>query len=161
MHLLDGGKCSNITKTHYKILHFPAMHRFMKTIITNTDTWISWVWLQLWCLIKFHLCVFGQPYLIHRSLMARVCFCKLCNIWSIWWFVTFSSSSFYLHHYWFVVDWTVENKFEWNLNHKENYFHARKCIWKRHLQAGPYFDSVRVRRIKSNGDSAPNYWVLP
>ena len=38
--------------------------------------------------------------------------------------------SHYLNQCWNIVNWTIVNKLQWNLNRKFIYFHWRKCLWK-------------------------------
>ena len=64
--------------------------------------------------------------LTHLPPMPHICVSELGHHWFRWWLVACSALSHYLNQCWFTANWTLENKFQWNLNH----FHTRKCIWK-------------------------------
>ena len=40
---------------------------------------------------------------------------------------------------WVIVNWTLRNKLQWNLNQNDKTFHSRKCIWKFRLSNGGHF----------------------
>ena len=44
----------------------------------------------------------------------------------------------FLNQYWDIVNLTLGNKLQWNLNRNLIYFHSRKCIWKCRLENGDH-----------------------
>ena len=50
------------------------------------------------------------------------CICKLTITGSDNGFVVWTAPSHYLNQCWNIVNWTLENKFQWNLNHNSNLF---------------------------------------
>ena len=67
----------------------------------------------------------------HLPLAPHICFSKLGQDWFRLRFVTCSVPNHYLNQHWLLVNWTIRNKFQWNLNQLRNKtFHSRICIWK-------------------------------
>ena len=65
---------------------------------------------------------------------------SLGNHWFRLWLVTCSQQSHYLNQCWFVLNWTVRNKIQWNTLQT---FHSRIWISKR-LQNGDHFVYVSM-----------------
>ena len=60
--------------------------------------------------------------LTHWGRVRHICISNLPHHWFRWWLITFSEPSHYLNQYWFVIDWTSRNNFQWNLNQNTTVF---------------------------------------
>ena len=74
--------------------------------------------------------------------------------------------SHYLNQYWNIVNWTLGNKLQWNLNQNSN-ISIKKCIWKCCLWNGIHFVSASICQAlpwqKSSGVFqclSLNEWVI-
>ena len=54
--------------------------------------------------------------LTNWSRVTHICVNKTYHHWFRWWLVAWSGPSHYLIQCWKIVDWTLGNKFKWNLN---------------------------------------------
>ena len=54
----------------------------------------------------------------------------------------YAAPSHYLNQFWFIINWTLKNKLQWNFNQNKKKFHSRKCIWKCRLPKWRPFCSV-------------------
>ena len=76
--------------------------------------------------------------------MPHISVSELDHHWFRLWLVACSAPSHYLTQCWFIVNWTLGNKFWWDLNWEFCHFHIRKCIWKCCLQNSGHFVLVSV-----------------
>ena len=54
--------------------------------------------------------------------MTHICVSKLCHHWFRLWLVAWPAPSHYLNQCWNIVNWTLRNKLQWNLNRNSNIF---------------------------------------
>ena len=54
--------------------------------------------------------------LTHWGRVTHICISKVGHHWFRWWLVPWTAPSHYLNHCRNIVNWTPENKLEWNLN---------------------------------------------
>ena len=52
--------------------------------------------------------------------------------------MAWSAPSHYLNQCWNIVNWTIRNKLQWNINQNSNIF-IKKCVWKCRLWNGSHF----------------------
>ena len=55
-------------------------------------------------------------HLTHWGGVTHICVVELGHHWFRWWLVACSASSHYLNQCWNIVNWTLGNKLQWNLN---------------------------------------------
>ena len=92
--------------------------------------------------------------LTHWGQVTLICVNKLSIIGSD---VAWSAPSHYLNQCWNIVNLTIRNKFQWNVNRNSNIFihenhrpphlswrSVRKCIWKCRLRNGGHFISASM-----------------
>ena len=72
----------------------------------------------------------------------HICISELSMHRFRWWIPACSGPSHYLNQCWLIVNWTLMNKRQWNLNQNKQFFHSWTCIWKCHLWNGGYFVQV-------------------
>ena len=90
-------------------------------------------WFKLLCCILLQ-CQLGYPAqgciyatadltaLNPLPLVPHICVSELSKLCFRQWLVAFSASSHYLNQSWFIVNWTLRNKFQWNLNQNTKLF---------------------------------------
>ena len=72
-------------------------------------------------------------FLTHLPLVPHICVNGWGHHWSRYWLVACSAPSHYINQCWFIVNWTPENKFQWNVNQdsiifiQENAFENAVC----------------------------------
>ena len=114
------------------ILHHNAMHHF---ILMYWHSWLSLTrffirykcfWIPMVNTISasylfrcgflwsFPRCL--KSFLTHRGRVRLICISKLCHHWFRWWLGAWSAPTHYLNQCWYIVNWTLGNKFQWNLN---------------------------------------------
>ena len=78
---------------------------------------IFWLWFQLYLisLIIVEL-IIRQLSLTHLPLVSHICVSEIGQYWFRWWLIAYSVPSHYLNQLWHIVNWTLGNKFQWNLN---------------------------------------------
>ena len=62
---------------------------------------------------------YGNPfviYLTHLPLVPHICVSELNQHWFRQCFVAYWAPSHYLNQYWVIVNWSLRNKLQWNLN---------------------------------------------
>ena len=60
--------------------------------------------------------------LTHWGQVTHICISKLHHHWLKQWLVTWSAPSHYLNQCWNIFNWTLRNKFRWNLNQNSYIF---------------------------------------
>ena len=69
------------------------------------------------CIWKYRLRIFSEgDELSHLFLEPQICVKKSGQHWFRQWLVAYLAPSHYLNKCWFIVNWTPEKKFQWNLN---------------------------------------------
>ena len=61
--------------------------------------------------------------------MPLICVSELGQYWLRWWLVAYSAPSHYLNQCWLIVNCTLKNKLQWNLNQN-----TKLCFTKMHLK---------------------------
>ena len=54
--------------------------------------------------------------------MLHICISELDQYWFRYWLVAYLAPSHYLNQCWVIVNWTLRNKHQWNLNQNTNIF---------------------------------------
>ena len=58
----------------------------------------------------------------HWGRVTHICVSKTDNYWFWWKLVTWLAASHHLNQCWLIVNWTLKNKFQWNLNKNSSIF---------------------------------------
>ena len=58
----------------------------------------------------------------HHSIVPHIGLRESGQHWFRWWFVIYSAQSHYRNQFWFIVNWTLRNKFRWNFNQNRKLF---------------------------------------
>ena len=66
--------------------------------------------------------------------------CIYLPFWLRYWLVAYSVPNHYLNHFWFIITWTFENKFQWIIETTA----SRKIIWKYRPSAKWTFSFGRI-----------------
>ena len=80
--------------------------------------------------------------LTHHPQVTHICVGELGQHWFRKWPGAKKASSHYLNQCWFIVNWTIMNKFQWKLNQNSNIF----------LQANTFENVCEMAAILSRGD---------
>ena len=74
------------------------------------------------------------PSLIEADRVTHICISKLDNHWFRYWLVAWSAPTHHLNQCWFIVNWKLTNKFQWNFNRNLNIFTEENAfgnvVWK-------------------------------
>ena len=63
-----------------------------------------------------------RPGLTHLPLVPHICVSKSGQHWFRSWLVAYSAPNHYLNQCWVIVNWTLMNKLQWNLNQNTKFF---------------------------------------
>ena len=85
---------------------------------------------ECWQQIIHATSIFLWP-LTHLPLVPRICVSELGKHWFRQWLVAWSAPSHYQNQCWFIVNWTLGNKLQWNQNQNTKVFiheNAFDCV---------------------------------
>ena len=74
------------------------------------------------CTFGMYCIHYDTKWLTHWGRVTHICVGKLNHHWFKWWLVAWSAPSHYLNQCWNIVNSTLRNKLQWNLNRKSNIF---------------------------------------
>ena len=97
-------------------------------------------------LIKIHIFSFKK---IHLKMSSGKWwpFCLGLNVLTHWGQVIHiyvDKLGHYLNQCWFVVNWHIGNKLQWNPNRNSKIFFTKKCIWKCLKESGSHFVAASI-----------------
>ena len=107
-----------------------------------------------------HLIVWGIS--SHKDHVTHICVSKLSHHWFKQWLVAWPVRSHDLNQCWIIVDWTVGNKRQWNLNQnssiciQENAF--KNVVWKKMAAILSRPQWVKRFTCNQNGSQMPPRW---
>ena len=85
------------------------------------------------------ICRFSRVHLFSYNSTLALTHWGLYHLWFRKWLGAWSAPSHNLIHCWHIVNWTLRNKLQWNINQNSCIFiHSREYIWKCHLQNGSH-----------------------
>ena len=94
--------------------------------------------------------------LTHLPLVLHICVGELGQHWFRQWFVACSAPSHYLNQCWLIVNWTLRNKIQWNLNQNtklfihENAFENDFCEMEAIFSRGRWLKNSWFQNISSH-----------
>ena len=95
----------------------------------HTDRYVSH-----WMSMKVFSYLGDTRMLSHWGRVTHICVDELGHHWFWWWLVACSVPSHYLNQCWNIVNWTLGNKLQWNLNRISNIFiqenEFENVVWK-------------------------------
>ena len=88
-------------------------------------TWIVYWWRRArsfsWLLSVNCMCLWAN-HLTHWGRVTHICVSELTNHhWFRQWLVAWPAPSHYLNQCWNIVNWTIGNKFQWNINRNDTF----------------------------------------
>ena len=99
-----------------------------ESIMTNAETNFSAFWIRMWKSQEnaFDVSANGghcaqTSVLTHWGQVMHICVSVINHHWFRWWLVARSVPSHYLNQCWFIINWTLGNKFQCNLNENSNF----------------------------------------
>ena len=93
-------------------------------VLLKTYTDIPLVMLNIHAWVKSY---FSHGSLTHWDRVTHICVRNLNHHWFRQWLVAWPAPSHYLDQWWNIVNWTLRNKLQWNLNRNSYIFNQEKA----------------------------------